>query len=121
MTTMQRSIKSSYIPLWGFEGVLGLGRQAGQRQSAPSARDALMASRAPLPFRGEDIDGPPLAWTVIWGGTYSNLIGAYVSDEMRRWAYVLWDVGRLEGLGGRGVLERQWDDFWAHDPRDHLL
>lgn len=109
MTTMQRSIKSSYIPLWGFEGVLGLGRQAGQRQSAPSARDALMASRAPL------------AWTVIWGGTYSNLIGAYVSDEMRRWAYVLWDVGRLEGLGGRGVLERQWDDFWAHDPRDHLL
>lgn len=121
MATMQRSVKSSYIPLWGFEGVLGLGRQAGQRQTEPSARDALMASAAPLPFLGDGLDGPPLAWTVIWGGTYSSLIGAYVSDEMRRWAYVFWDADRLEGHGGRGVLERQWGEFWPHDPRDDLL
>lgn len=120
VTAMQRSIKSSYIPLSPSEGILSEMRQAQQRQQAPSARDALMAMRAPLPFRGDDLDGAPLAWTVIWAGTCSNLVGEYTSEEMRRWAYVLWDAGRLEELGVRGVLERQWDERWDDDPRDYL-
>lgn len=40
---------------------------------------------------------------------------------MRRRAYVLWDAGRLEEQGGRGVMERQWDECWDHDPSDDLL
>lgn len=119
---MQRSIESSYKSLAGLEGVIGEAGQSQRRQQeAPSAGDALEARRAPLPFRGDDLNGPPLAWTVIWDGTYSNLVGGYTSDEMRWWAYVLWDAGRLEEHGGRGVLERQWDECWDHDLRHDLL
>lgn len=118
---MQDSIASSYTPLAEFEGAFGETAQSYRRQEAPSAGDALTARRAPLPFLGDDdLGGPPLAWAVIWDGTYSNLFGEYMPDEMRRWAYVLWDAGRLEERGGRGVLERQWGECWDHDPRDDL-
>lgn len=118
---MRDSIASSHTPLTEFEGAFGLTAQSHRRQEAPSTGDALTARRAPLPFLGDGLDGPPLAWTVIWDGTYSNLFGEYMPDEMRRWAYVLWDERRLEQHGGRDVLERQWGECWDHDPRDNLL
>jgi len=120
VATMQRSIASSYIPLDGLEGIFGEAVQRRRRQQTLSARDTLTTRRAPLPFHGDYLAGPPLAWTLLWGGTYSNLVGWYIPDELRRWAYVLWDADRLELQGGRGVLQSQWDECWEHDPRDDL-
>lgn len=55
---MQRSIESSYKSLAGLEGVLSEAGQSHRRQQeAPSAGDALTARRAPLPLRGNDLNG----------------------------------------------------------------
>lgn len=80
--------------------------------------------RDPLPFRGDgepDAKGtrPPLAWTVVWQGTYSNMYGEYIPKDTIRWGYILWDAVRLEGTGARQLLEAQWEDEWAPlDPRE---
>jgi hypothetical protein len=89
-----------------------------------SERDRMQDRRDPLPFRGDgepDAQGtrPPLAWTVIWGGTYSNLYGEYIPKDTLRWGYVFWDTVRLAGPGVWELLEEQWEDEWSPlDPRD---
>lgn len=120
---MQRQIISSYIPFNTLEGVMGETQQTLQRQHHPSERDRLQEERASLPFRGDaEAHGPPLAWTLIWDGTYSNLYGYCIPDEMARWGYVFWDASRLDGTGAKNVLRRQWEDCWGgDDPRDDLL
>lgn len=117
---MQRSIVSSYIPLETSSGILSDDRQQERHRPVPSHRDKLTSERAPLPFRGDCLCGPPVAWTTIWGGTYSNLIGMYLPDKMRQWGYVFWDADRLEAHGGMDVLRRQWEDCWDEDPREGL-
>lgn len=112
---------SSYIPLNTLEGLLGETQQALRRADHPSDRDRMQDERAPFPFRGDSEDAPPLAWTTIWGDTYSNLYGCYVSDEMRSWGYVFWDAATLEKTGGKRALEIQWSDYWDDDPREDLL
>ena len=83
--------------------------------------------RAPLPFQGDCTEGkaealPPLAWTMIWGGTYSNLYGCFIPDAMRRWGYVYWDAETLTRNGGEKVLMQQWELEWeGDDPRDDFL
>ncbi|GKZ34875.1 hypothetical protein AbraIFM66950_005272 [Aspergillus brasiliensis] len=81
--------------------------------------------RVPLPFQGELMvpnaqeKYPPMAWILIWKGTWSNLVGAYIPDELRHWGYVLWDAARLETTGAKEVLKRQWKMKWGDsDPRD---
>ena len=81
--------------------------------------------RDPLPFVGDpepdarpSSSCPPLAWTLVWKGTYSNLYGGYLEDEMRGWGYVMWDAARLETEGGAALLLKQWGTDW--DPRDML-
>ncbi|KAB8214643.1 hypothetical protein BDV33DRAFT_195900 [Aspergillus novoparasiticus] len=65
---------------------------------------------------------PPLAWTLIWRGSYSNLYGYYVQDVIRRWGYVMWDATRLDRTGAKELLARQWQADWGDtDPRDDLL
>ncbi|KAM5344333.1 hypothetical protein ACJ41O_012870 [Fusarium nematophilum] len=71
-----------------------------RREVYPSDRNTKQENRDPLPFKGgvdQDADGPlrPLAWTLIWGGTYSTLYGPYTSEDIRRWGYVFWDADRL--------------------------
>lgn len=94
-----------------------------RRRKSPSERDLKERRRDPLPFRGDgepDAEGtrPSLAWTLIWGGTYSNLYGAYCDEDLRRWGYVLWDATRLESTGATEVLLREWDMMWdGEDPR----
>lgn len=117
---MQQSIVSSYIPISDVEGVLGETQQTQRREQEPSLGDHMTEERVPMPFRGDGLDAPPLAWTLIWGGTYSNLYGWYTSDEMRRWAYVFWDGARLRSHGGEELLARQWEDCWDEDPREML-
>ncbi|PYH66547.1 uncharacterized protein BO88DRAFT_468920 [Aspergillus vadensis CBS 113365] len=96
--------------------------QSGRRARAPSERDKKEERREPLPFRGDRVDGvyPPLAWTLLWKGTYSNMLGSYIPDEIQSWGYVMWDAARLERTGAKEVLAREWDLMWGEneDARD---
>ncbi|CAN8097711.1 unnamed protein product [Discula destructiva] len=119
---MQRSIVSSYIPINALEGILGESQQSARRRGKPTPGDRMTRNRTPFPFSRDDLSEPPLAWTLIWSGTYSNLYGWYTSDEMRRWAYVFWDAERMEKWGGRELLRRQWEEYWgAYDARVNLF
>lgn len=118
--TMQQSIVSSYIPISATEGIFGEMQQLQRRQQEPSLGDSMTEERAPCPFGGSDLTTPPLAWTVIWGGTYSNLYGYYTCDEFRRWAYVFWDGDRLRRYGAEEVLVMQWKYYWDEDPRETI-
>ncbi|KAF2271914.1 uncharacterized protein EI97DRAFT_347476, partial [Westerdykella ornata] len=70
--------------------------------------DQMQRRRDPLPFTGDgDASGPPLAWTMMWKGTYSNLYGCHISEELRQWGYIMWDAERLQKLYGDDVLLRQ--------------
>ncbi|KAJ4386827.1 hypothetical protein N0V93_009725 [Gnomoniopsis smithogilvyi] len=118
---MQRSIVSSYIPISGHEGLFGQSKQQQRRQEEPTIGDSLTEERAPCPFCGDNQSVPPLAWTLIWGGTYSNLYGWYTGDELRQWAYVFWDGVRLRKYGGDEFLAKQWEQCWWEDPRETLF
>ncbi|KJK73997.1 hypothetical protein H634G_10728 [Metarhizium anisopliae BRIP 53293] len=101
------------------------GAQFHRRRNHPSKRDLKQTRRKPLPFTGETNASdllPPLGWTIIWHGTYSNLYGYYVQDCIRRWGYVIWDAVRLERTNATEVLAQQWRDDWGDsDPRNNLL
>lgn len=103
--------------------------QTVQRRHHPSERDRLTAERRLFPFRGDRepdsvlVAGslPPIAWTMIWGGTYSNLYGFYTSDDLRRWGYVFWDQATMVEQRGERVLRVQWEQTWeGNDPRNML-
>lgn len=107
-----------------MEGTLGESEQHWRRSDHPSERDRMREERAAFPFRGDidEPDAPPLAWTIIWYDTYSNLYGYYIPEEMRRWGYVFWDAATLEDNGGKRVLHKQWEEEYdACDPRDDLF
>ena len=100
--------------------------QASRRYEEPSERDFKQQRRDPLPFQGDaetDPEGvyPPLAWTLLWGGTDSNLYGYYICDEIRSWGYVMWDSKRLNPIDIKELLRRQLDDDLGRDPRDDSL
>ncbi|KAE8132867.1 hypothetical protein BDV38DRAFT_296563 [Aspergillus pseudotamarii] len=126
VTTMQQHIS---WPAGNFlEGeALGESAQSQRRQDHPSNRDLRQERGDPLPFQGDEVPEtngvrPPLAWTLIWKGSYSNLYGYYVQDTIRRWGYVIWDATRLDRTGARELLARQWEADWGDtDPRDNLL
>ena len=106
-----------------LDGPMHQGVQWARREQQLSEKDLKQRRRDPLPFRGDtepDASGslPPLAWTLMWKETYSNLFGYYVDNDMRRWGYVMWDAARLESMGVKEVLARQWDEDF--DPRDNL-
>ncbi|KAI3317542.1 hypothetical protein HD806DRAFT_514904 [Xylariaceae sp. AK1471] len=122
VSMMQRYMRTSYIPFNKYEGVLGETRQYSRRREDPSKRDQKEQERVSFPFRGDaEPDAPPLSWTMIWGDTYCNLYGWFISDEMRRWGYIFWDAVTLERTGGKEVLKRQWEEHCIDDPRGDLL
>ncbi|GLA46052.1 hypothetical protein AnigIFM63604_008014 [Aspergillus niger] len=116
---------STFICASGL-GALDYLTQDDRRIVAPSERDEREERREPLPFRGDKVDEsdgayPPLAWTLLWKGTYSNMFGNYIPDEIPKWGYVMWDAARLERTGAKEVLLRQFvSSFWDEDqdPRD---
>lgn len=70
-----------------------------------------------MPFTSDDAGAPPLAWTLLWGGRYSNLFGGYVPDELRRSKYVIWDAHRIDVDGAKEYLK----DLWASSPELMLV
>ncbi len=106
------------------EGFPGWVTQISLRTSYQSDRDLKMQLAEPLPFDGdseprlgEKKQGPPLAWTLIWQGTYCNLYGYIIPNDMRLWAYIMWDAERLEYTDAKDVLIRQFTTEHPRDPR----
>jgi hypothetical protein len=90
-------------------------------ERAYSDRDLAQDEGRPMPFCGDDMVAPPLAWVRIWGETYSNLFGTFIPKQLRRWGYVMWDAQRLRETGAEDRLMREWDDMWqGGDYRDSL-
>ncbi|GKZ36426.1 hypothetical protein AbraIFM66950_007498 [Aspergillus brasiliensis] len=94
--------------------------QRDRRAWAPSERDKKEERREPLPFRGDNVDDsdrayPPFAWTLLWKGTYSNMLGSYIPSGFSRWGYVMWDAARIERTGAKEVMARQWNRMWGED------
>lgn len=100
-----------------MKGIISCKFQRLRLEKPSENRDKLMMERAPLPFRGDDLDRPPLGWTDMWDGTYSSLFGGFTSNMIRRWGYVFWDADRMNRLGRRQLLRAQWTDYWDGDPR----
>ncbi|KAI8716317.1 hypothetical protein NCS52_00924900 [Fusarium sp. LHS14.1] len=122
VSTMQKQMKSSYIPINGMVGMFGETQQIIRRQEQPSIRDKMEADRVPLVFVRDELNRPPRTWTIIWGDTYSNLYGLHIPDEMRCWGYVFWDEATLERTGGAELLRNQWEECWGgYDPRGDFV
>lgn len=75
-----------------------------------SAKDAAEGVD-PLPFSGDTAPprGPPLAWTLLWGGKYVNIYGGYVPKILQASGWVIWDGDRLDSTGARKLITDQWD------------
>ncbi|KAL2827856.1 hypothetical protein BJY01DRAFT_228924 [Aspergillus pseudoustus] len=125
--TMQNNISLGNYQL--EEYILRESTQYWQRDERLSERDVQQERRDPLPFRGDRVPDPdsaaadlypPLAWTILWKGTYSNLYAYYFQEELKEWGYVMWDASRLASTGAEEVLRRQWAVYWEEDedPRD---
>ncbi|KAI2727248.1 hypothetical protein CBS147333_3236 [Penicillium roqueforti] len=88
----------------------------------PRESDHRQERREPLIFQCDrKPDGscalPPLAWTIIWGGSYSNLFGEYIPDASCEWAWVMWDADRLKRMSVLGVIIQEWEKEHHDDPR----
>ena len=98
--------------------ILGVTTQSSRRRQSPSDQDLKQKQRDPFPFPGDDENLPPLAWTLIWQGTYSNTFGWCIPSDLRSWGYIMWDAARFERIGAKEVLARQWEERWkGGDPR----
>ncbi|RAH58784.1 hypothetical protein BO85DRAFT_519604 [Aspergillus piperis CBS 112811] len=128
-----RIMENNLVMLWaeflgGCRGALEVGTRHDRRLDYPSAEDKREELRDPLPFRGDivnnsDREYPPLAWTILWGGTYSNMIGDEGVSYISEWGYVMWDAARLERTGAKEVLARRWREtlrlLLGEDPREY--
>lgn len=122
-------IEKNLTICWGdflswFSGAFDRDILEERRHRTLSEKDRREERRDPLPFRGDIVDNmdggyPPLAWTIIWKGTYSNMIGGEC-PRLSDWGYVMWDAARLERTGAKEVMARQWNRMWGEneDPRD---
>ncbi|KAJ4012507.1 hypothetical protein NW752_008205 [Fusarium irregulare] len=96
-----------------IEEAVSMECQAYRRHWVFPARDEAERKRAPMPFTGDSIDSPPLAWVTIWKGTSSNLFGQWIPRSFREWGYVMWDSGRMITAGGIAALEEKWFETYT--------
>lgn len=80
-----------------------------------SHRDSAQDWRQKMPFDGDRLDSPSLAWVQLWQGEYSNLTGDYIPEELRRWGFVMWDAARLNS---RAEARIDYHTFCGWDPRE---
>ncbi|KAI1957354.1 hypothetical protein LOZ58_005724 [Ophidiomyces ophidiicola] len=117
VTVMQDNITYVWGSFLGFFGPFGEASQYHLRNDHLSFRHEKQDRAEPLPFEGDDASLPPYAWTVIWGGTYSNYYGYYIRSSFRDWGYIFWDKHRLAHPSLIEAFESQNSDY---DPRkDH--
>lgn len=120
-------MEGRFLGTYGWD-VFGLDTVTGRMCRERSDRDIKEEQRAPLPFQGDhtmDPHGvyPPLAWTLLWVGTYSNQLGADIGVEIQSWGYVFWDSARMEAMDANEVLTHQCEQWhWPpSDPRSQLV
>lgn len=89
-----------------FPDILRASLQSTRQEEYLSDRDLKENQRTPLPFQGDVEDLPPLAWTLIWRGTYSGILGC-ISDILRFGGCIMWDAARLEYTDAKELLAEQ--------------
>jgi hypothetical protein len=133
VSTMQYQLCGPQRPFLDDEyfEALDEGTQYMRRRQYPSEQDEKQDRRDPFPFEGDCValvgaDGvwtslPPLAWTVLWGETYSNIFGWCVEKTIQRSGWVLWDARRIEETGAKEALIRCQEQRWGdYDPRNSM-
>lgn len=120
VNTMQANMFKHASEYW-LSDVTGNTDMHERWETSYSERDAAQDEGRPMPFIGDDLDSPPLAWVLIWGEAYSNLFGTFIPRPLRLWGYIMWDAWRLEEDGAKEVLMREWYEMWQDgDYRDNL-
>ncbi|KPM35809.1 hypothetical protein AK830_g10746 [Neonectria ditissima] len=105
-----------------YETIEHCGRER-DRAGRVSDRDRAQYRRDKMPFVGDRIDSPPLAWVTIWREEYSNLICRAIPKLLHDWGYVMWDADRLVDSGALAVFEKEWNEWYLdqfdefEDPR----
>lgn len=120
VTTVQSHLCRAYLDFEDLTGLYNEIYHEERRENHSDERDRKQDVRDPLPFLEDRIDAPPFSWTMMWKGTYSNLYGWYIPDDMRPWGYIFWDAGRLERVDAINLIQDRWEVLHLHDdPRDH--
>jgi hypothetical protein len=86
--------------------------QDNRRFEYSTDEDRAEAVRQKLPFSRDKEEGPPLAWVIMWRGTYSNSYGDVIPDSLKAWGYIFWDANRLVKSGAKDSLLRVWTPTW---------
>lgn len=86
-----------------------------RRERWYSHRDSAQDWRQKTPFEGDSLESPPLGWVQLWHCEYSNLTGNYISEELRRWGFVMWDAARLNS---RAEARIDYHTYCGRDPRE---
>lgn len=134
---LEKNIRSCYLEDDWIDGAVGSCGfpQETRRNEAYDDYDEAQDRRQPMPFEQDTLSSPPLAWVLFWDGLYSNLVGVYIPDVLRRWGYVMWDAKRLEDSGAKEYIQLEWeceygvrgpsadgdprDNYWSEWARDH--
>lgn len=114
---------SEYDILHDDSSAFSVDTQRERHCSNPTDRDDKQGLRAPLTFEGDrqsngSRSSPPLAWTLVWGNTYSNIFGQYIPKSFQRWGWVMWDAARLEHTGAKELIMKQWEKWKEADSYD---
>jgi hypothetical protein len=107
---MERGLVQSRFLDDPMRRVVGSTVQSMRRQASRNARDEAEQRKDPMDFTGDAVppDGPPLAWVLLWGGTYANLFGEYIPKALKQWGHVMWDARRWAELGAEHLVSKQW-------------
>lgn len=122
--TMQDNLAFSYVLGPRMRDIFGETDQDSRREHRPSDHDRMQAAKTPLLFKGDaDVDGPPLAWTILWQETCSSSYGlSFGVQDFEGWGYVFWDAQRIEEVGGRAMLAKLYyallSPLHEEDPRE---
>lgn len=71
--------------------------------------------RGPSSFQHDNVDHPPLSWTLIWRDYYSELGSGLTKHDCRFWGHIMWDVARLERTGATEILFWQQGERWGDE------
>lgn len=91
--------------------------QMERRDGWYSHHDSAQDWRQKMPFQGDSLDSPPLAWVLFWQGEYSNLIGNCIPEALRRWGFVIWDAARLDSRAEAHIKYEWYELYDGSDPR----
>ncbi|KAJ4424636.1 hypothetical protein N0V82_000768 [Gnomoniopsis sp. IMI 355080] len=95
-------------------------KQIQRREQWYTHHDFAQDHRQKMPFEGDVLASPPLAWVLFWQAEYSNLIGrSYTTKPLRRAGFVMWDASRWDSVG-KEFIEEEWYSRWgglSGDPR----